>query len=114
MGEKVIHHDERFPQDAPDEVWLPACAEAGWVVLTKDKAIRRRVIEREAHVTAGGRAFFLTSGTMTGAEMAEAFVRHLPSMRRIVAEHPAPLLALVSRTSVETHQPPQKPRRRKT
>ena len=39
-GEEVRIHDEHFPQDAKDEVWLAEAGKQGWVVLTKDKNIR--------------------------------------------------------------------------
>jgi predicted nuclease of predicted toxin-antitoxin system len=111
-GESAIHHDEILPQEAGDAEWLPVCAANGWVVLTKDKAIRRRMNERDAHVAAGGRAFFLTSGTMSGAEMAACFAGQLEALQQLVASTPAPFLALVSRSTVTLHQEPSRRRRR--
>lgn len=110
VGEDVVHHDDEFPQDALDEEWLPVCGERGWVVLTKDKAIRRRMQERQAHLAAGGRAFFLTSGSMTGVDMAQVFVAHLGRMRRLVSTQPPPFIALVDRGGVKVHIASPKPR----
>jgi len=42
----------------------------------KDKKIRHRSAEREALVTAGVRAFCISSGNLTSAVMAEYYIRH--------------------------------------
>ena len=46
---------------------------------------------------AGVAAFVLTSGSQTGGEMAESFVRALPKMLRLLATRRKPFLATVSR-----------------
>jgi len=38
----VIAHDDLFPQDTDDEVWLRHAGERGWIVLTKDEKIRAK------------------------------------------------------------------------
>lgn len=73
-GATVEAHDDHFAQDAPDERWIPDVAERGWVILTKDKNIRRRAGERETVVTAQARIITLTSGNMRGPVMAALFV----------------------------------------
>jgi hypothetical protein len=74
-GEEVRIHDEHFPQDAKDEVWLADVGKSGWVVLTKDKHIRYRASEIQALRAANVRAFVLTSrGDLTGAEVSQIFV----------------------------------------
>lgn len=45
-----------------DTDWLPIVGAAGLVVLTRDKYIRRRAIERRALLDHGVRACFLTGG----------------------------------------------------
>ena len=47
-GATVEHAGGAFPCGTQDEVWLAACGERGWIVLTRDKRIRWRVLEREA------------------------------------------------------------------
>ncbi len=46
---------------------------------------------------AGAAAFVLTSGTQTGREMADSFVRALPKILRFLATRQRPFLATVSR-----------------
>jgi hypothetical protein len=41
-------YGEEPAQKLPDEVWLRDAGANGWIVLTKDDAIRRRPAEREA------------------------------------------------------------------
>lgn len=50
------------PEGAKDPQWLPVVGKAGLVVLTRDKRIRRRPLEREALLTSGVRACFQTTG----------------------------------------------------
>ena len=60
-----------------------------WIVLTKDDRIRYRVTERTAILSARVRAFVLTSTQLQGAEMAAAFIKALPRIKRIVASNAA-------------------------
>jgi predicted nuclease of predicted toxin-antitoxin system len=98
-GADVRIHDDLFSQDARDEEWLPKVGAMGWCVLTKDSHIKHRLVERTALMEAGVRAFVLVSGNLTGAEMAQIFVKALPRMRRFAAKHSPPFIAKVFRDS---------------
>jgi hypothetical protein len=74
--------------DASDETWLEDVGAKGYIVLTKDKQIRLNVAERGALVRANVRAFFLTSGNLTGAEMAEILTTQLSAMTRMARSSP--------------------------
>jgi len=74
-GFAVIAHDEQFPQKTPDETWLATAGAAGWLVLSADRAIRRKPNELAAFTIHRVRAVFLTSGNMRGNEQAALFVR---------------------------------------
>jgi hypothetical protein len=41
LGDRVEVHDDHFPKDATDEVWLADVGAKGWVILSKDDRIRR-------------------------------------------------------------------------
>lgn len=43
-----VLHDDQFPQDTEDSVWLSALADLGWIILTKDERIRYRPLELAA------------------------------------------------------------------
>ncbi len=83
----VVHaHDDLFPQDTDDEVWLRESARNGWIVLTRDDRIRYRPGEQRAIVEAGVACFCLnpTKG-MTATEWAEALVTALPKILEMAA-----------------------------
>lgn len=98
-GAKVELHDDHFDQNMPDPDWLAVVGERGWVVITRDKYIRRNPLERAAFERAGVRGFVLTGGGSI-PEDAALLVRCLPGMARRVAERPGPLLFAISRGGV--------------
>lgn len=97
-GARVELHDDHLSQDAPDEDWLALAGRHDWVVLTKDHRIRFRPLEMQSLTDAAVRAFVLTSGSMTGSEMARAFVVALPRMLRMARATAGPWIAGVSRS----------------
>src|SRR5262249_6267015 len=106
-GACVEAHDDHFAQNEPDESWIPTVAQRGWVILTKDKNIRRRAGEREAVVTARARSITLTSGNMTGAAMATLFVQHLADMEQVANSQPAPFVAILGPGGIQVVLPKQ-------
>ncbi len=84
-------YGEQEAQQLRDEVWLRDAGKHGWVVLTKDDAIRRRPAEREALVQAGVRVFCLTTAQLRGEEQLARFVEN---RHRIVqrARNPGPYI----------------------
>ena len=54
-------HDDHFLPDEQDQVWLASVGARGWVVVTKDKNIRRNPLEINALRMAGVKTFILTS-----------------------------------------------------
>ncbi len=80
--------------------WLEKVGKKGFVVLTKDKQIRRRVFERNALIAANIKAFVLTCGNLRGTEMAEIFVSNLTRIENFARETPAPFIARITRSSV--------------
>lgn len=97
-GVTVEVHNDHFPPDARDDTWLLEVGKRGWVVLTKDDRIRYRSTERAAVVAAHVALFALSSGNLTGGEMAQAFVVALPRMSRVLATHRPPFIAKVTRS----------------
>src|SRR5919108_6403802 len=81
-GADVRVHDDHFSPNARDEEWLSEVGRLLWVVLTKDTRIRYREIERVALMNARVRAFVLTAKNLQGSEIANIFVRALPTIQR--------------------------------
>ncbi len=95
---EVEIHDDHFPQNAEDEVWLREVGRRGWIVLTKDQKIRYRPTELNALIIGRVGAFVLTAGDLQGAEMAEIFIKALPKIRRLIEINSPPYIASVTRS----------------
>lgn len=104
-GVRVEVHADHFKHDEADAIWLSAVGRNGWVLLTKDKHIRLRTLEREALLRADVRAFSLTSGNLTGDEMAGVFLRHWTTIEWVARHEPAPFIAAVSKRDVLLYDP---------
>lgn len=102
--------DGPVPAGAADTVWLPVIGRAGLVVLTRDKRIRSRPVERQALLDHNVRACFLTSGgSLTLFEQLRLWLRYWDDIENLVAHQPAPWLASVTRAGVrvfDTREPP--------
>ena len=57
-----------FAQGVKDVDWLKALQDRDWIVITKDKNIRRRPLEAQALIAAGLRVFVITATDLTGEE----------------------------------------------
>jgi predicted nuclease of predicted toxin-antitoxin system len=104
-GANVEAHDDHFAQNEQDTSWIPNIAARGWVILTKDKNIRRPGPERDAVVGANARVITLTSGNMRGAVMAALFVQHITEMEQLAASQPAPFVAILGPGGLEVVLP---------
>jgi predicted nuclease of predicted toxin-antitoxin system len=104
-GLNVEAHSDHFEDDAADEEWISEVGRRGWIVLTKDKAIRRRAVELQAVVDANVRMFSLSSGNMSGEEMANIFADNRLKMGRFLKDHPPPFIARISRSGVALAYP---------
>lgn len=93
---QALAHDDRFPQNTPDETWLGEAGAQGWVVLTKDKAIRRNVLERTRILEAGVACFMLGRGDLSAPKMAEAFIAARRRIERALRRYDVPLAASVT------------------
>jgi predicted nuclease of predicted toxin-antitoxin system len=100
-GARVEIHDDHFPQNAVDDSWIPNVTARGWVILTKDKNIRRPAGERETVLTAQARIITLSSGNMRGTHMAALFVRHLSEMEQLVFRQPPPFVAVLGHSGLQ-------------
>jgi len=104
-GADVRIHDDHFTQEALDTDWIPIVSANGWVILTKDKNIRRTCGERESVLLANARVVTLCTGNMRGADMAALFVEHLAAMEQLVATHPPPFVAVLGPLGLEVVLP---------
>ena len=76
--------------------WLPEVGARRWVLITKDKQIRRREIELRALRQTEVRAFVLTAGGLTGQDQARALKSAPPAMVRLLRRRAAAFVARVT------------------
>ncbi len=87
---------DHFDLSTSDVDWLRDVGRRGWVVLTKDRRIRRREAEFRAVCEAGVAMFVLTGASMTGVAMATAFQRAYPRIQKLLRDYALPFIASVS------------------
>jgi hypothetical protein len=92
----VIRHKERFRHDISDVDWLTVAGSEGWVVLTRDKNIRLREIERNALIASNVAAFVFTGGNASGVETAEAVVAALARIEKQVSSIRPPFICRIT------------------
>ena len=81
-GIPFIAHHERFADNLPDEDWLPVAGAEGWIVITRDKNIRRKPNEIKAYRDNKVIAFVLASGNASAEVTARLVVELYPKMLR--------------------------------
>ena len=91
-GANVEHPNGTISFGTTDDIWLGECGKRGWIVLTRDKHIRRRKLEREALKASGVPAFALTAGAATAKEVAETIVPLMQKFVNMSVSEPKPFL----------------------
>lgn len=92
----VIVHDNVFPQDADDEVWLEQCGKNGWIALTKDK-LKESPTEREMVKNAAVVVFRVSAKDINSAQLAELVCDVLPLILRAIRRYRPPILATITK-----------------
>ena len=97
-GVKFTPHHNHFEQACPDVDWLPVVGREGWVVVTRDKNIRRKPNEIQAFKENNVLAIVLSSGSSSqasAADTADLLLKLLPKlMRKIQASKPPTMLTV--------------------
>jgi hypothetical protein len=66
-----------------DVEFLPIIGERGWVLVTKDKNVRRNQLEVNAILNAGVRAFVITATSLNHQQIADLVLKIMPKILRI-------------------------------
>lgn len=96
-GATVERLTAHFPRGTRDEIWLAEAGRRGWVVLTRDKRIRYRPLERMALHAHGVRAFVFTGGNVAIKDTATILAAALGKITKIVRGEPAPFIYHIGR-----------------
>lgn len=99
-GATVQRLTDHFPKGTPDEVWLAKAGENRWVVLTRDKRIRYRQLERLALQAANVRAFVFTGGNVTGKDTGAILARAVSRLEKLARSDSGPSIYTISRSGV--------------
>ena len=95
-GEMVVVHDDVFEPNAADTTWLAEAGKRDWIVLTKDARIRTNELERTALLQARVAAFMLGRGDRRAVDMAAAFLKAMPQMKKALRKWGRPLIGVVT------------------
>lgn len=96
-GWLVERHDDHFAADTPDPDWIAGAGKRGWIILTADERIRYNPLEKAAFLKSGTLIFLLANRkSMTGAEMADAFIAAETSIVRAIARQSPPAIFKIS------------------
>ena len=96
-GATVERHADHFAKGTPDQDWLQHAGSKNWIVLTRDKRIRYRQLERVALATAQVRAFVFTGGNVTMKDTAAILVSALPKINKLCQKHAGPFIYHIGR-----------------
>jgi hypothetical protein len=93
----------------PDDVWLPVVGKAGLLLITRDKRIRRRLVERRALLAHSVKGLFLTqAGSMTMWEILRMVMRNWERIDELAAQ-PGPWARSLTGNGVSDLQLPRAP-----
>ncbi len=96
-GWLVERHDDHFAADTPDPEWITGAGKRRWIILTADERIRYNPLEKAAFLASGTLIFLLANRkSMTGAEMADAFIAAQISIVNAIARQEPPAIFKVS------------------
>lgn len=92
--------EEGFAQDVEDCDWIPDIAARGWIIITKDKNIRRDTLELRAVMASRARYFTLGKADRSATEMVAIVLRHRPTIERLVQHRTPPVVAQINMSEV--------------
>ena len=101
-GAAVILHNEVFVPGTPDIEWLAEAGRRGWIVLTKDEAIRRNPLEKQMFCEHRVRVFVLTRKNLRGEEMARIFATALRGILKRARGIPPPFMFSIASSGTFT------------
>jgi hypothetical protein len=73
-GVVCVSHRDEFSPGTEDAVWIPTIAAKGWVIVTRDVAIKTNPAEREAWKASGAILLIIRGKGLSAADMVEMFL----------------------------------------
>lgn len=97
FGEDTCHLLDQFNAGTFDEIWLKAIGEKRWFLITCDKRIRRRPLEKEALKKHKVGAFFLLGKQMNRWDYIKQVVRAWEKIKEISQREKTPFAYQINR-----------------
>jgi len=97
-GLNVVIHDDYFPPDVKDEVWLKYVAKKQWIVITKDKRIKNRKSEIDLVMKNNVKMFVVRQANLTGEEIAKILIDALVNISKFIKKIKPPFIATITRS----------------
>lgn len=98
-GLHVEEHDNHFPPNTSDEMWLAEIGRRGWLAISKDKNIARKPNEINAVMNSDVGLFIVVGGEIRHKELAENFVNCRSKVQQFLEKNSPPFIAKVYRPS---------------
>ena len=98
-GLRVESHHVRFRHNTDDQIWLQVVGEKKWIVLMRDLAIGRRLLELDALLDARVKSFAIVSGQLKDADSAVIIIKALPKIFEMIEQNNFPFIAKVQKDS---------------
>jgi hypothetical protein len=97
-GLKVEVHYDHFADDAPDEEWIPRCAQQKWVIITGDIWGHGRKEAAQIRAVASGRVrvFQLATNDIPSELWAQAILKAERKILKILKHNKGPFMARVT------------------
>jgi hypothetical protein len=91
-------HRDHFAPDARDDMWIPTIARRGWVIVTRDFAIKRRPNEREAWTTADATVVMVRGDKLSAEDMSKQLLAaHMQGrLDNYITKRTPPMIVYVS------------------
>jgi len=107
--ERLERLDDHYAPNAADAVWITEVGAKGWVVLTKDSAMRSNPLEVMAMLSARTAVFIFGNANVGAKQIAGAFTTALPRIRTAVRRfkvgtHPKAGRAQIARLARRTRR----------
>ena len=97
VGIAVVLHDNYFPRDEKDPVWISRCGRENWVVLSGDKAIERIPENRQAVIDAKCKVLFFNDTNSRAEEWAAAVIVGIKRLYEIIHKNNGPLFVTIDK-----------------
>jgi len=95
----------------PDAEFLPLIGERQWILITKDKNVRKNQLEVEAILSSGVRAFVVTATSLNHEQLTQLVLRVAPKLTRI-SRQSGPFVYNITATGIVSQIPHRTLRRR--